>query len=560
MSANFEPNQNEYKNLTPFKNWLLLQINTWGLNNFPFVESDFDELTNYGMMQKLMGAVNDVISNENEVEQDMTNLFGAFTELQTYVNDYFDNLDVQDEVNNKLDQMANDGTLTNLIKDYIDPIQEAFEDDINSQISEISARVQASYSGAPIPVASTSSMTDTTKVYVNTTNGYWYYYDGDSWEQGGVYQSTGISDDIIEGKNIKHHDTINPDIFDDINSGMISLNGNLTANANWSCTDFIKVNTGDVLKINLARGRYLEKFNSSKAYIGHEDTNETSFSQEKTYTITANTEYVRLNIYINDLNTYSLKINDVDYFGKYLINWLAIDENNLDAELKQKLDEINLPFILKKWSNKNMVMFGDSLVSAELDDAYRNGYVGRLKNLLTLNIASNQGVSGRPMANGTPNGDGTNTTINNFATFTNYDLCLIAVGTNDFKLNVPLGSLGQIGDTTFDTNTFYGAYRDAIEHILTVNPEIRICLWTPLQRDNSGYDVNYTNAAGCKLIDYVNAIKEIGKMYAIPVLDLYATSGVTELTLSTFTADGLHLNSTGYDYVSDYAASYINNI
>ena len=78
MSANFTPNQNEYKNLTPFKSWLLLQINTWGQVNFPFVESDFDELTNYGMMQKLMGALNDVISNENEVEQDMTNLFGAF--------------------------------------------------------------------------------------------------------------------------------------------------------------------------------------------------------------------------------------------------------------------------------------------------------------------------------------------------------------------------------------------------------------------------------------------------------------------------------------------------
>ena len=61
MSANFTPNQNDYKNLTPFKCWLLNQINTWGLNNFPFVESDFDELTNYGMLMKMMKALNDVI-------------------------------------------------------------------------------------------------------------------------------------------------------------------------------------------------------------------------------------------------------------------------------------------------------------------------------------------------------------------------------------------------------------------------------------------------------------------------------------------------------------------
>lgn len=119
MSANFTPNQNEYKNLTPFKCWLLNQINNWGLANFPFVESDFDELTNYGMLMKMMKALNDVISNQNEVEQDMTNLFGAFTELQTYVNDYFDNLDVQDEINNKLDDMVDSGELQEIITSYL---------------------------------------------------------------------------------------------------------------------------------------------------------------------------------------------------------------------------------------------------------------------------------------------------------------------------------------------------------------------------------------------------------------------------------------------------------
>lgn len=119
MSATYTPNQNEYKNLTPFKCWLLHQINNWGLTNFPFVESDFDELTNYGMMMKLMKALNDVISNQNEVEQDMTNLFNAFTELQSYVNNYFDNLDVQDEINNKLDEMAESGQLADIIAQYL---------------------------------------------------------------------------------------------------------------------------------------------------------------------------------------------------------------------------------------------------------------------------------------------------------------------------------------------------------------------------------------------------------------------------------------------------------
>lgn len=55
-------------------------------------------------------------------------------------------------------------------------------------------------SGTPLVAESISDMIDTTKVYVNTTDGHWYWYDGDSWEDGGIYQATGISlnDDVIQ--------------------------------------------------------------------------------------------------------------------------------------------------------------------------------------------------------------------------------------------------------------------------------------------------------------------------------------------------------------------------
>ena len=43
----------------------------------------------------------------------------ALKELQDYVVHYFDNLDVQEEINNKLDQMALDGTLQEIITAYI---------------------------------------------------------------------------------------------------------------------------------------------------------------------------------------------------------------------------------------------------------------------------------------------------------------------------------------------------------------------------------------------------------------------------------------------------------
>lgn len=43
----------------------------------------------------------------------------AFLELQQYVTDYFNNLDVQEEINNKLDEMAENGTLEEIIAQYL---------------------------------------------------------------------------------------------------------------------------------------------------------------------------------------------------------------------------------------------------------------------------------------------------------------------------------------------------------------------------------------------------------------------------------------------------------
>lgn len=43
----------------------------------------------------------------------------AVTELQNYVKNYFDNLDVQDEINNKLDAMAQSGQLSDIIAQYL---------------------------------------------------------------------------------------------------------------------------------------------------------------------------------------------------------------------------------------------------------------------------------------------------------------------------------------------------------------------------------------------------------------------------------------------------------
>lgn len=51
--------------------------------------------------------------------------------------------------------------------------------------------------GTPFIVSSVSEMTDTSRLYVNTTDGKWYYYDGEEWQVGGDYQATGIADNSV---------------------------------------------------------------------------------------------------------------------------------------------------------------------------------------------------------------------------------------------------------------------------------------------------------------------------------------------------------------------------
>ena len=55
----------------------------------------------------------------NEVTPAVNNNADAVTELQSYVANYFKNLDVQEEINNKLDEMAESGQLAEIIAQYL---------------------------------------------------------------------------------------------------------------------------------------------------------------------------------------------------------------------------------------------------------------------------------------------------------------------------------------------------------------------------------------------------------------------------------------------------------
>lgn len=181
------------KNVPPFVRYCSAIIPTMFDDSLSYYEA-LCALNNF-----LQTNVIDTINNNATVTEEYIALTNA---LKEYVENYFENLDVQQEINNKLDLMAEDGSLGELLQEYVQPIIDRQNEEItelNSRFNEVSQRINAAFSSSPIPVASTDDMTDTTKVYLLTTSGHWYYYDSDTsaWVDGGEYQAAVIGEHAI---------------------------------------------------------------------------------------------------------------------------------------------------------------------------------------------------------------------------------------------------------------------------------------------------------------------------------------------------------------------------
>ena len=88
---------------------MIFNFRNWVLQTFPFLEDDFDALTDYELFCKMIEYVKTLVKDNKDFSK-------RITELENYVY----NLDLQDEVNNKLDEMAESGELENLIGQYIE--------------------------------------------------------------------------------------------------------------------------------------------------------------------------------------------------------------------------------------------------------------------------------------------------------------------------------------------------------------------------------------------------------------------------------------------------------
>ena len=139
---------------------------------------------------------------------------------------------------------------------------------------------------------------------------------------------------------------------------------------------------------------------------------------------------------------------------------------------------------------------------------------------------------------------------------TDADCVVVFGGTNDYDHgDAPLGCFGDK-----DEHSFYGALHILMQKLIERYPDKLIIFMTPLHRINDQNPETVYVPKGYYLSEYVDAIKKVADKYSIPVLDLYAISGINpciEAQNKLFFADGVHPNDNGYMRIAQRLESFL---
>ncbi|MCR5751343.1 MAG: beta-galactosidase [Kiritimatiellae bacterium] len=167
------------------------------------------------------------------------------------------------------------------------------------------------------------------------------------------------------------------------------------------------------------------------------------------------------------------------------------------------------------------------------------------------------------------------------------DAVFVFLGTNDFNEGVPLGEFFYEKDETtnrngrsmvlrrrylnYSSDTFKGRVNFALGRLKTEFPRSQIVLLTPIHRAFAAFSPtnvqppeSFSNAAGLYVDEYVEALRQAGRIWSVPVIDLYGESGLIPENDSYATyfanskSDRLHPNTSGHRRIADLIEAKLN--
>ena len=206
-------------------------------------------------------------------------------------------------------------------------------------------------------------------------------------------------------------------------------------------------------------------------------------------------------------------------------------------------------------SNKKINFLGDSITQGVGVSARENKYVEVFARKFSPAVVRNYGISGTRFARQK------NPTVDNPRFDLDFcsrvcemdadaDIVVVFGGTNDYGHgDAPMGCFE---DRTPDS--FYGACHTLMSSLIERFPSSEIIFMTPLHRATE----NRANRPS--LCEFVKVIREVAEFYSLPVLDLYAMSGIQpqlEVHKKKYAPDGLHPNDAGAEKIADRLGAFI---
>lgn len=194
---------------------------------------------------------------------------------------------------------------------------------------------------------------------------------------------------------------------------------------------------------------------------------------------------------------------------------------------------------------KKLAVLGDSLSSGGNWVQHLTYYTY----IPTINCLAKSGATMSSQASGTVNiADGQ---VNSVESDT--DCTIIFCGTNDGMFNASVDEF--VENPTNNNTSFTKCYQYTIEKLLTLNPEMKIYLVTPMFTLGKTYgDKSITYESNKTMRD---AVITVGQWYNLPVLDLFYNSGVNKINSTTYQTDGVHGTELGYKNICEKIWKFI---
>lgn len=217
-----------------------------------------------------------------------------------------------------------------------------------------------------------------------------------------------------------------------------------------------------------------------------------------------------------------------------------------------------MPFLyeeIMELKNLKVNFLGDSITEGVGASKYENAYVARFA-AMTGAICRNYGISGTRIARRrvpyeNPGFDWD--FVSRYQVMDpDADVIVVFGGTNDYGHgDAPLGEMAHRTPWTF-----YGALHCLFFGLVTRYPESTIVIMTPLHRESEDVDTPGLHA-------YAKAIREVAEYYSLPVLDLWAVSGIqpkVPAIRQRYFADHVHPNDNGHAVVANKLKRFLENL